>query len=106
MKENKSVDENACVHCGVCQKNCVFLKKYGIDIGDTEKLEELAYHCFLCGKCTEVCPIGIDGRQKILQIRRQKVKENNNKIPEKGYGFRDVIFHLFIRKQQDIWLRH
>ena len=86
MKENKSVDENACVHCGVCQKNCVFLKKYGIDIGDTEKLEELAYHCCLCGKCTEVCPIGIDGRQKILQIRRQKVKENNNKIPEKGYG--------------------
>ena len=44
-----------------------FLKKYGIDIGDTEKLKELSYHCFLCGKCTEVCPIGIDGRDYILK---------------------------------------
>ena len=25
------------------------------------RLKELAYHCFLCGRCTEVCPKGIDG---------------------------------------------
>lgn len=60
MKSKNDVSE--CIHCHVCQKHCEFLKKYGIDIGDTEKLKELSYHCFLCGKCTEVCPIGIDGR--------------------------------------------
>lgn len=68
-----------CVHCGLCTKNCSFLQKYNIDIGNTEKLQELAYHCFLCGKCTEVCPIGIDGREKILKIRQA------NPVT-KGYG--------------------
>lgn len=48
MKDNNTVE--ACTHCHVCQNQCEFLKKYGIDIGDTEKLKELSYHCFLCGK--------------------------------------------------------
>ena len=47
MKDNNTVE--ACTHCHVCQNQCEFLKKYGIDIGDTEKLKELSYHCFLCG---------------------------------------------------------
>lgn len=68
-----------CVHCGLCTKNCSFLQKYNIDIGNTEKLQGLAYHCFLCGKCTEVCPRGIDGREKILGIRQE------NPV-QKGYG--------------------
>ena len=64
MKDNNTVE--ACTHCHVCQNQCEFLKKYGIDIGDTEKLKELSYHCFLCGKCTEVCPENIDGREYII----------------------------------------
>ena len=67
MKNNNTVE--ACTHCHVCQNQCEFLKKYGIDIGDTEKLKELSYHCFLCGKCTEVCPENIDGREYILNYR-------------------------------------
>ncbi len=70
MKNNNTVE--ACTHCHVCQNQCEFLKKYGIDIGDTEKLKELSYHCFLCGKCTEVCPENIDGREYILNLRREK----------------------------------
>ena len=34
-----------CIHCGKCTKNCSFLTKYEIDISNTEKLKELAYHC-------------------------------------------------------------
>ena len=34
------------------------LKKYDLTIGDIEKLSRLAYHCFLCGKCSKVCPQG------------------------------------------------
>ena len=43
-------DGDKCIHCHLCQKHCSFLTKYGADIGDTVKLRELAYHCFLCGK--------------------------------------------------------
>ena len=67
-------------------ENCEFLKKYDLTIGDTEKLSKMAYHCFLCGKCSKVCPQGIDGREIVLQIRRHRVKEAGGRIPEKGYG--------------------
>lgn len=59
-----------CIFCHKCRDNCSFLGKYGIHIGDIDRLRELAYHCFLCGRCTSVCPIGIDGRQEIIDIRR------------------------------------
>lgn len=84
--ENRHTDVSACVHCGKCQKHCSFLKKYQIDLGEQEKLQELAYHCFLCGKCTEVCPKGIDGREYILNLRRRKVAKADGRIQEKGYG--------------------
>ena len=72
-----------CVHCGVCRENCDFLTKYGIDIGDTDKLRELAYHCFLCGKCTEVCPIGIDGRAEVMRLRNEYGKDHLPELEEK-----------------------
>ena len=83
--KNKN-DVSACIHCHVCQNECEFLKKYGIDIGDTKKLKELSYHCFLCGKCTEVCPAGIDGREYILGLRRENVQASGGTFREKGYG--------------------
>ena len=61
--EKKIRSAEACVHCHLCRENCAFLEKYGIDIGDTEELRNLAYHCFLCGTCGRVCPKGIDGRE-------------------------------------------
>lgn len=74
-----------CVHCHKCRDNCAFLSKYNIDIGDTEKLKELAYHCFLCGRCTAVCPIGIDGRETILELRRERVEAGEKSNLEKTY---------------------
>ena len=56
MKESVT----GCTHCGVCTENCEFLKKYDLTIGDTEKLSKMAYHCFLCGKCSKVNPLGTD----------------------------------------------
>ena len=41
MCQNERVkDADKCIHCHVCQENCSFLKKYGLDIGDTEKLNK------------------------------------------------------------------
>ena len=78
-------DSDKCIHCRICGK-LLFLSKYGLDIGDTAELKELAYHCFLCGTCTQVCPMGIDGRAAVLEMRRERVEENQGKCPEKGYA--------------------
>lgn len=86
MNNRNKTDVSACVHCHVCRKHCVFLEKYKLDIGDSEQLEKLAYHCFLCGKCSEVCPKGIDGREIILQMRQKKVRQAGKTPREKGYG--------------------
>ena len=98
MEENKisaaHINADACIHCHLCREACSFLRKYGLDIGDTEQLRKLAYHCFLCGKCTEVCPKGIDGRQVILQMRQQQVRENGGRVKEKGYA-------MLIREKKD-----
>lgn len=69
-----SVDK--CVHCHKCRDNCAFLSEYGIDICDVDKLRELAYHCFLCGRCTAVCPVGIDGRELIMDLRRERASSD------------------------------
>jgi Fe-S oxidoreductase len=83
--KSRPVIEEQCTHCHKCQEHCSFLSKYKIDIGDTEALKELAYHCFLCGKCTQVCPIGIDGKEIILNLRRESVKEDNEVNVRKTY---------------------
>ncbi|HSN58853.1 MAG TPA: (Fe-S)-binding protein [Clostridiaceae bacterium] len=75
-----------CINCGKCKEHCEFLNSYNIDLSDTERLEELAYHCFLCGKCTMVCPKNINGQEMVLQMRRNKVADNNGKLAENGYG--------------------
>lgn len=87
MENRKNIKPSAadCIHCHKCRDNCAFLSKYGIDIGDTVKLKELAYHCFLCGRCTEVCPVGIDGRQTVLDLRRERVAAWDKKYVEKSY---------------------
>ena len=65
--KGKNVNPKRCIHCHKCRENCTFLTKYRLDIGDIGQWEKLLYHCFLCGKCTGVCPQGIDGRQVVLK---------------------------------------
>lgn len=68
-----------CTHCHKCRDNCDFLSKYGIDICDTQRLKELAFHCFLCGRCTQICPVGIDGRGIILSFRRESDEDKEGR---------------------------
>ena len=76
---------NECIECGLCTKNCDFLKKYGLNLKDFEEREDLAYNCFMCGKCKIVCPKDIDGREIALKLRKKDVSENGGKLPHKGY---------------------
>ena len=63
-------DAEKCVHCGRCTASCFFLEKYGLDLAALAQRPELAYSCFLCGKCAAVCPMGIDGAAVALDLRR------------------------------------
>ena len=84
-----TTDFTKCIHCHKCQENCDFLAKYGIDIGDGDRLRELAYHCFLIGTCSRVCPVHIDGRQVILNMRRERAAAD--KLREVRSTYRGVI---------------
>ena len=75
-----------CIHCKLCTKNCDFLKKYNMDLEGFSKREELAYNCFLCGKCKSVCPKDIDGKEIALNMRRKNVRQNKNTIIDKDYN--------------------
>lgn len=72
---------DACIHCTRCTKNCTFLDKYAMDLAAFCERPDLAYHCFLCNRCKEVCPLDLDGQQLSLEHRREN--------PEK---FRKVHF--------------
>lgn len=93
---------DACTHCHICRKHCIFLQKYQMDIGDVVQLRELAYHCFLCGTCTAVCPEGIDGRALVLSMRREKVEENHGACREKNTALllAEKQNYLFRNKRQ------
>ena len=74
-----------CIHCGKCTRNCLFLEKYKIDLAGLKEKPELAYRCFLCGKCKEACPKGIDGREIALLNRQKIVEEGGGKLPDNSY---------------------
>lgn len=78
-------DIEDCIHCGQCKKNCLFLQKYDIDLKEFLQRPDLAYHCFLCGKCKEVCPKQIDGREIALQNRKKIVACGGGKLPDNSY---------------------
>lgn len=80
-----AADADDCIHCGRCTKNCVFLEKYGLDLVGLESRPDLAYSCFLCGRCKEVCPKDIDGAAIALNMRAKQVELEKMK-PDKEYG--------------------
>lgn len=84
--KERTLDTSRCVRCGKCREECLFLTKYNLVIGDTDKLKDLAYHCFLCGRCTRVCPVNIDGRQVILNFREEKAAQEEKKIKKDYRG--------------------
>lgn len=83
--ENLTVNYEKCIDCGRCTDNCLFLKKYDINLKEYASLPELAYNCYLCGECKRVCPVSIDGRQLSLNLREKRIKEGY-KLYLNGYS--------------------
>lgn len=79
-----------CLHCGKCTKQCTFLAKYGMDLVSFAEHPKLAYSCFLCGKCKEVCPKNIDGAALAADMRSRQVKEKT--CPVNRGAYRSLLF--------------
>lgn len=76
---------NGCTGCGVCVKECGFLKLYGSprDIArsydpDDPKKNVVCFECSLCGLCSAVCPTGVKPQTLFLEMRREAV--------DRGFG--------------------
>ncbi len=76
----KNEKDKMCISCKKCTQKCIFLTKYELDFSQVDTLNSLAYHCMLCGECTRVCPIQIDGRARLLEMRTTKVQENDGNL--------------------------
>lgn len=69
---------SGCTGCGVCVRECEFLKLYGTprDIArsydpDDPKKNVVCFECSLCGLCSAVCPTGVKPQALFLEMRRE-----------------------------------
>lgn len=82
-----------CIRCGSCLNVCPIYQNIGGHTYETtyqgpigslisphlsgmKEFKHLSYASSLCGKCTEVCPVGIDIQKMLLLNRRDSVQEN------------------------------
>ena len=72
-------DVRICMACGSCSATCtagpytgMSVRKVILDLqrGKEKEAEALLSGCTLCGKCTMVCPRGINTRHLILSLCR------------------------------------
>lgn len=75
-----------CIECGCCSATCttgnftpfslrellILLKR-----GENDKVREEIRKCMLCGKCTLVCPRGVNTRNVVMLAREAFQKQMN-----------------------------
>jgi len=76
-----------CTACGLCQKQCAFLKKHGTpkDIADSYDPDSdsgLAFECSLCNLCSAVCPFKVNPAGMFLEMRREAVRQEKGEFSE------------------------
>lgn len=75
------VEVHSCSSCGLCIDTCQMHTNAGINtiqsaylmkaIRNDEKSFDLAHNCLMCGRCEEICPVGIE-MSAIRMIRRRE----------------------------------
>jgi len=78
-----------CMSCGCCTASCSAsnildfnIRKLGVLLrgGVSEGLEKEINKCMLCGKCSLVCPRGINTRNVILNIKKALTKIEEDEL--------------------------
>lgn len=101
-----------CIRCGACLNVCPIYQNIGGHTYETtyqgpigslisphqqgmEEFKHLSYASSLCGKCTEVCPVGIDIQKMLLLNRRDSVTEGfSSNIEKQAWkGFTYAVQH-------------
>jgi Fe-S oxidoreductase len=94
------VEIHSCSSCGICLNSCQLALSAGITdiqpvymikgIRNSDDVTNAAFNCLLCGRCEEVCPVGIEtGALRMIQRRE-------------GETWKDMlgIWKGFLRKQK------
>ncbi len=70
-------DIRTCIACGSCSASCTAAQFSGMSVRKVilalqrgQNVKPMLSNCMLCGKCTMVCPRGINTRHLILSICR------------------------------------
>lgn len=92
--EPAQLPETDCISCGSCTAQCEFLNRYDLDFSNPARFSAVADHCFLCGKCAQICPQGVDGGACMQMARREQVRVNGGKLSG----------HLAVRLEKENYL--
>ena len=119
-----------CIRCGACLNVCPIYQNIGGHTYDTtyqgpigslisphlngmKEFKHLSYASSLCGKCTEVCPVGIDIQKMLLLNRRDSVQQNIvSPVEKKGWSLftwaiqRRGVLDLFSGKTKNFFARN
>ena len=80
------IEVNSCSRCGICLDPCP-MNAAGIDniqsvyfirdIRNGVLNQDLMQNCLMCGRCKEVCPVGVD-TNSLRQLKRQRFKKGKS----------------------------
>lgn len=117
-----------CIRCGACLNVCPIYQNIGGHTYNTtysgpigslitphlkgmKEFKHLSFATSLCGKCTEVCPVGIDIQKMLLLNRRDAVQQNLTPSFEekiwKGFSFaiqRRKMIDLFSGRFKNLFI--
>lgn len=82
--------KDECIDCGLCTKNCTFLKKYDINLKDYCDRDDLAFSCFRCNKCKDICPKDLDGNRISLLLRQKNPTYKSVLRQKDNYIFKNI----------------
>ncbi|BCS53244.1 VTT domain-containing protein [Geobacter sp. SVR] len=88
LRELREATIAGCSECGLCVRECSFLKKQGtpkdiaasFDPGNAASLSR-PFECSLCGLCTAVCPERLELDALFLEMRREAVDRGCGEYP-------------------------
>ena len=75
-----------CIECGACSATCtsgnftrISLREINILLkrGENEQVRKMIFKCMLCGKCTLVCPRGVNTRN-VLSLAMESFRKTGN----------------------------